>query len=408
MNTIDVYDISTSEWYKQSTAGKTPRERVNPCAVTAAAADGSSYNIYMFGGQNLQPAGDQTQRDDMWILSVPSFTWIEVDTDTQSVPYGRSGHTCDIWNGQMVVVGGYVGDDLSCESPGIYVFDLSNLEWVQQYTALSAGSSNDGDSNPASASSQSDSTDESFNSTGSNNPFNQHEAQLLKGNDHGGLEGSYGYKVPEAVIKVIGGDSNGGATVTTPVATATAGPLKTGSPITYTVTSDGATATETTGSGNGGGGNGSGSDSGSDGPNIAAIVAGVIAGVLFVLVCYLLFCTYIYRKQLGLYKRHVEMSQRQARGEKLPAIPGLLATNNGSSKISSERKSNGSPHYSGSGEGPRWSPQYPDSGQASGGASGHPSDRRGSSSEDLLAGREPTFVGVLLNPRRSLRVVNKD
>lgn len=28
--------------------------------------------------------------------------------------------------------------------------------------------------------------------------------------------------------------------------------------------------------------------------------------------------------------------------------------------------------------------------------------------EDLLQGREPTFVGVMLNPRRSLRVINRD
>ncbi|KAM0717821.1 hypothetical protein Q7P37_006153 [Cladosporium fusiforme] len=408
MNNIDVYDIATSEWYKQSTSGPTPEIRVNPCAVTAAAADGSSYNIYMFGGQNLIPYGNQTQYDDMWILSVPSFTWIEVDTKDQSTPYGRSGHTCDIWNGQMIVVGGYVGDELSCESPGIYVFDLSSLEWVQQYTALSAGPS-DGDSD-ADSNATDDPSDDKFNSTGSNNPFNQQQAQLFEGSDFGGLEGSYGYQVPEVVIKAIGGDGNGGATVTTPVATATGGPLATGKPVTYTVTSGGATATETSGSEGGGSGGGSNSGSGSSGdsgPNIAAIVAGVIAGILFLLVCYLLFCTYIYRKQLGLYKHHVEMAQAQARGEKVPAIPGLLATNE-SGKTSSERKSNGSPHYSGSGEGSSRGRRYEESAQESGSGSAYPSDRRGSSTEDLLAGREPTFVGVLLNPRRSLRVVNKD
>lgn len=413
MNNIDVYDIATSTWYKQSTSGSTPKIRVNPCAVTAAAPDGSSYNIYMFGGQNLTPAGEQTQYDDMWILSVPSFTWIEVDMGGQSVPYGRSGHTCDIWNGQMVMVGGYVGDQLSCESPGIYVFDLSELEWVQQYTALSAGSPNSGSSDSSSASSSNDSPDSSFNSTGANNPFNQHRAQMHNGSTFGGLEGSFGYQVPEAVIKVIGGDRDGGATVTTPVATATAGPLATGKPVTYTVTSDGATATETSGSTGGTNGNGSGpgsnSNSGDSGPNVAAIVAGVVAGSLFLLVCYLLFCLYVYRKQLGLYKRHVEMSQAQARGEKMPAIAGLLATDDGG-KTSSERRSDGSPYLAGSGEGSKYSNsnRYPESGEASGSGSGYQSGRRGSSTEDLLAGQEPTFVGVLLNPRRSLRVVNKD
>jgi len=32
----------------------------------------------------------------------------------------------------------------------------------------------------------------------------------------------------------------------------------------------------------------------------------------------------------------------------------------------------------------------------------------GSSTEDLMVGSEPSFVGVLLNPRRSLRVINRD
>ena len=39
MNVIDVYDIAKSQWYKQSTSGKMPDYRVNPCAVVAAAAE---------------------------------------------------------------------------------------------------------------------------------------------------------------------------------------------------------------------------------------------------------------------------------------------------------------------------------------------------------------------------------
>lgn len=97
MNIINVYDIATSTWYDQSTSGPSPTIRVNPCAVIAAAPDGSSYNIYMFGGQNLTPYGNQSQFDDMWILTLPSFTWIEVDQSGQSVPAGRSGQTCNIW-----------------------------------------------------------------------------------------------------------------------------------------------------------------------------------------------------------------------------------------------------------------------------------------------------------------------
>ena len=51
MSTVNVYDIATNSWYNQATNGDYPDLRVNPCSVVAAAADGSSYNIYMFGGE---------------------------------------------------------------------------------------------------------------------------------------------------------------------------------------------------------------------------------------------------------------------------------------------------------------------------------------------------------------------
>ncbi|KAK5169061.1 uncharacterized protein LTR77_006370 [Saxophila tyrrhenica] len=395
MNVLNVYDIAKSSWYLQSTSGPTPKIRVNPCAVVAAAADGSSYNIYMFGGQNLIPAGNQTQFNDMWILSLPTFTWIQVDQGGQSLPDGRSGHTCNVWDAQMVMVGGYTGGQLSCEYPATYVFDLSNLQWVQQFTALSANAKD-----------------------ASDNPLNQQGNQKASGGDPGGLEGSYGYQVPDAVISVIGGDKDGHATITTPIQTATAGPLKTGSPVTYTITgSNGATITETAIGGSKGGSTSS-DDDGSGGPNIAAIVVGVICGLLFLLICYLLFCLFLYRKQLALYKRHVEMTQRQAAGEKPPAIPGLWTSD--SAKTSSERpKPPAGLFASSNGEGSSHVGSHGASQAGSGGqtssntaAGGYSSVRRSSdessTESDLLGGREPTFVGVMLHPRRSLRVTNRD
>ncbi|KAL9062577.1 MAG: hypothetical protein Q9157_008799, partial [Trypethelium eluteriae] len=301
MNVIDVYDIATSTWYKQATSGPSPSFRVNPCAVVAAAPDGSSYNMYMYGGQNLQPAGAQIQYNDTWILTIPSFTWVEVNIDGQSVPPARAGHTCNVWDAQMVVVGGYVGQDLTCDSPGIYVFDMSNLKWVNQFTALSPGSA----ANPNPQVNPS-------GSTGQNNPLNQQPAQIGTTNTSG-LAGSYGYQVPDAVISVVGGSRNGGATITAPAQSATSGPLATGKPITYTTTnSAGAVVTETSLPGRPNSGSSGNSDDGSSGPNVGAIVAGVVAGVLFIVVCYLAFVAWLYRRQLQLYKNHVAAAQRHA------------------------------------------------------------------------------------------------
>ena len=381
MNVIDVFDVASSTWYKQSTTGTSPPIRVNPCAVAASAPDGSSTNIYLYGGQNLIPAGQQTQFDDMWILTIPSFTWIQVDTSGQSVPPARAGHSCNIWDGQLIVVGGYVGPNISCDSPGIYVFDASQLKWQNQFTSLTGG-----------------------------DPTNQQAAQAQNSS---GLSGSYGYEVPAAVQSVIGGHASGGATITAPVAAATEGPLATGKPITYTVTaSNGATTTETSGTIVSGPQN-----SAPSGPNIAAIVAGTIAGILAILALYLGFCIWVYRRQLALYKNHVAMHQRAAAAggvnEKQAFLPvgpslGRDSSPGGRGKYSTDQSSTA---VSGSGRGTNGVasippvPSLPSSSQTPG--IGRDSVAN-SSTDDLMSGQEPSFVGVLLNPRRSLRVINRD
>lgn len=354
----------------------------------------------MFGGQNLVPAGDQIQYDDMWILSIPSFTWIQVDQSKQAVPYARAGHTCHIWDGQMVVVGGYVGQDLSCDSPGIYVFNASSLTWGTQFTSLSGPptTNNQGAANGG---------------LGDSNPFSQQLAQ--KGtNSSAGLEGSYGYQVPAAVISVIGGAPTGGATVTAPVQSATSGPLATGKPQTYTVAGPSGSIVTETATPNGGGGANNGYNS--HGTNVGAIVGGVLAGVFFLLACYLGFCAWLYRKQLTLYKNHVNMAQRAAADPQRAEKEGFIVpprSKHGSDKFGGQNGSGNSGSGVGSGAAAglfssQGTTPYESSGGRGSGPGGARRSSESSETEDLLGGSEPSYFGVLLNPRRSLRVINRD
>lgn len=409
MNEVNVYDIASSEWYNQATSGPTPNIRVNPCAVVVAAPDGSSYNIYMFGGQNLIPYDNQTQYNDMWILSVPSFSWIQVNQAGQSVPYPRAGHTCNVWDGQMIVVGGYIGTEITCESPGIYIFNLTSLQWVNQFTALTGPQPSTG----------------SFSSA-TYNPFSQQINQRGSDGDSG-LQGSYGYEVPAAVQSVIGGNAIGGATITSPIQSATSGPLASGKPQTYTITTTnaaGATITETGLIGSTGPNNGSASPA----ARIGAIVAGVVAFVLLLIAAYLGFCAYVYRKQLQLYKAHIAATQRAAGGpppaEKRTffAAPFGINANSDQTRVgagneydsfwSAYQLSEGQGPSGGSASGSRGHrAQDSIEGSSSGGPSGGLGDTQSdgaNSAEDLLGGKEPTFVGVMLHPRRSLRVINRD
>ncbi|KAK7430832.1 hypothetical protein QQZ08_002621 [Neonectria magnoliae] len=374
---LDVYDIAHSEWFHQKTSGDAPNVRVNPCAVVASAPDASSFQIYLFGGQDL-PYGNQTQYNDMYILTIPSFTWIKVDQSGQDAPSPRAGHSCAMYDGQIVVVGGYVGEDMPCDQPGMYVFDASTLKWRDKFSA--------GD-----------------------HKADWHPDNLV-------LAGSHGYIVPNAVQEVIGGGQDGSATVSTPaVGPATGGPFATGRSPVFTITQSGATATITHGSGSTGS-----SDDGDDGSSSDAkprlIAAGVVAGIAGALALYLGFCAWLYRRQVGAYKRHLAVANRYS-GASSTGFTGAAARPDRASSpesvfgwVGSDR---GGAHALAE---PKWrSDDFddPSIGSSSGTAGmRHSDDARpktsgsGGSTEGLLEGQEPSFFNVVLGPRRALRVVN--
>lgn len=443
MNVIDVYDIASSTWYKQATSGPSPPIRVDPCAIVAAARDGSSFNIYLYGGQNLIPFGSQIQYSDMWILTIPSFTWIQVDMTGQSQPPARAGHSCVLWDGQLVVIGGYVGKNISCDSPGIYVFNASSLQWVNSFTSLSTPS-------------------ESFSISQGSSVF----------------QGSFGYSVPAEVQSVIGGSPEGGATASTPAAgSATSGPIATGRPPTFTITQSGSTVIETAHTTSTVSPGTSPQPVTKSSPNTGAITAGTIAAALAILAGYLAFCTWLYRKQLRLYKDHVAMAQRTAFAsspehgnwgsdvgsgngsggrinEKVgtgvmlgpfgteiggTGSPGRASVGDsaasaggnglhtvltpssgispGSGMVGESSSSTGyggglmpgRGQYTMLNEDRDDGTEYLGAGLPVPGYPGRPSASTAHSSmEDLIGGQEPSFFSVVLNPRRTLRVVNMD
>ncbi|KAK7976717.1 hypothetical protein PG989_015180 [Apiospora arundinis] len=453
MKTIDVYDIESSVWYHQETRGEAPGVRVNPCAVVFSAPDASSFNIYLYGGQNLLP----TQYTDLWILTVPSFTWIKVDIEKDGQPPARAGHTCHARDGQMIVVGGYIGQTNNCDGAGIYNFNASSLKWQDQFGAA------------------------------------DHPADISPDNTI--LADSYGYRVPDIVQSVIGGHSDGGATATHPASgPATGGPFATGKPPVFTVTASGGSTATVTSSPNG---SSNGSNNGaSSGPKGGLIAAGVIAGVLGALALYLGFCAWLYRRQVAAYKKHMLAANRYS-GTVIPEDGGdgvdhgydhdfnnttyggagaaLAGTGGGAAAIKEKLRKNRRPGGSSSGESgaareqfgwvgqrpdnsanqpflsePKWLSEDPSPGASSSAAAGTSSSRKysssdkaprpsedrnpwgwfespssgggggvsrnkssatrstasGNSTEGLLDGREPNFFSVVLGPRRALRVVN--
>lgn len=163
MSTIDIYDVASGEWYRQGTTGG-PGQLARGCAVVAPAQDSSSFNIYYYGGYDGLHVSENFS-DEVWVLSLPSFTWVRLASGENE---GRAGHKCVMpYPDQMLVIGGYPpirGATLGCLRETIRVFDLSAGTWRDRY-------------DPA-----------------------------VRGN----------YTVPSAVVERIGGSGAGGATVTTP------------------------------------------------------------------------------------------------------------------------------------------------------------------------------------------------
>jgi hypothetical protein len=130
-----VYDIANKTWYEQPTSGETPPQLAEGCTVVASAPDGSSHNIYWYGGfDGLHQTGDYY--DNVWILSVPSFMWMNFTAGNTS--HARAGHRCvKPYPDQMLVIGGQPslsGVDAPCVEGGIIqIFNLSSGLWLDSY-----------------------------------------------------------------------------------------------------------------------------------------------------------------------------------------------------------------------------------------------------------------------------------
>ncbi|KAK0712214.1 hypothetical protein B0T21DRAFT_297528 [Apiosordaria backusii] len=134
MSTIDIYDVARDRWYRQETSGG-PGALTRGCAVVASARDDSSFNIYYYGGYT--GLDDKTgYSDDVWVLSLPSFTWTKL---TAGTGLGRAAHKCVMpYPDQMLVIGGHppvqnIKNSIRCLDEPIRVYNLSTGTWLNRY-----------------------------------------------------------------------------------------------------------------------------------------------------------------------------------------------------------------------------------------------------------------------------------
>jgi hypothetical protein len=134
METVSVYDVDSQRWYLQNTTGDTPPQLTQFCSVLASATDGSSHNIYIYGGYDGIEY-DAAPSDDVYILSLPSFKWVKAYSGSGTTTHGRSGHRCmKVYPNQMFAVGGQRLDPTNCLEGGVVVnFNLNTLAFQDYY-----------------------------------------------------------------------------------------------------------------------------------------------------------------------------------------------------------------------------------------------------------------------------------
>lgn len=146
MSMISVYDIDSKSWYTVKATGGTPGNRGSFCSGVSASPDNSSYQVTIFGGWD---PSSQSDREDVWILTVPSFRWINVGIahdDFEVIAasnIGRAHHRCATYNdAQVIVVGGSARygtalpqNETSCKSEvsAIRVLDTTTYSWKQTF-----------------------------------------------------------------------------------------------------------------------------------------------------------------------------------------------------------------------------------------------------------------------------------
>ncbi|KPI42067.1 uncharacterized protein AB675_5666 [Cyphellophora attinorum] len=135
---IHLFDVASSTWFRQAIADGSPcpPRLARACGVVSThfkkthKAD-SHHDIFLYGGYD----GDSTTSfDSVWVLSIPSFRFIEL-------PAGRTrrdGHICvKPYDNQMIVIGGTQDGTLPLEDGRLVdVFDMNTLEWTGRYDPL--------------------------------------------------------------------------------------------------------------------------------------------------------------------------------------------------------------------------------------------------------------------------------
>ncbi|KAI9694637.1 MAG: hypothetical protein M1822_000253 [Bathelium mastoideum] len=144
---VSVYEPSSNKWYQQPTSGNIPEPRKEFCTAGVASTN-ETYEIFLYAGWGGNLGSVAVPYDEIFILTLPAFTWVKVNYPPKSPRHALS---CNAVGGsQIVTIGGlnsasadtngvnvYI-DAFNASDPfanGLNIFDMTTLSFATKYTA---------------------------------------------------------------------------------------------------------------------------------------------------------------------------------------------------------------------------------------------------------------------------------
>jgi Galactose oxidase, central domain len=81
--------------------------------------------MWVFGGRD----DDNNKLNDLWKFDIASSVWQEVKPADGVYPLERSGHSCDVFEGQYLIIFGGIYE-ITKELNDLHMFDFSKKKWV--------------------------------------------------------------------------------------------------------------------------------------------------------------------------------------------------------------------------------------------------------------------------------------
>jgi len=125
--TFDPYTRSWTNVSKAAQKGQAPPSRTNHAAASVGK------NMFIFGGNNNNEAGQYQVLDDLNMLDTLTMTWSRPKT-TGAIPCARSGHTLTAIGKKLYLFGGGVWNEREGwvhKFNDLYVLDTETLHWTK-------------------------------------------------------------------------------------------------------------------------------------------------------------------------------------------------------------------------------------------------------------------------------------